>query len=133
GQQHGGAGHRIQYGVDLVRFEVPKLSGPGDEPAHPFLERGLCLQAGGARRDRQTLADHSTLPACIPSAANRVLVSLRLPMTVEVGAGDILVRLGVSRMPAAAARCGCSQTSTISSSYRSFRCLRQMDSRLAMA
>ncbi len=37
---------------------------------------------------------------------------------------------GVTRTPSAKARSGCSQTSTISSSYPSFRCRRQIASRL---
>src|SRR6185503_10198889 len=67
------------------------------------------------------------------SAMSTWFVSLRLPITRCTGNGNNLRRVGVTMMPSASARFGCSSRSTISSSCPEAKCSSQMARQLAIA
>ena len=60
-------------------------------------------------------------------------MSLRLPITRCTGNGNSLSSVGVTMIPSASARCGCSSRSTISSSCPEAKCSSQIALALAMA
>jgi hypothetical protein len=60
-------------------------------------------------------------------------LSERSPITRLSGGGSCLISVGVARIFSSSARCGCSRTSTISSSYRPSSSCPQIRLRLSIA
>src|SRR3990170_2273333 len=128
-QQEGFAGRRVHHGVNLARFDGPQLRGALDQPQDAALEP----QPGTRARRLPVETGSQLIHSFTPSARSTLLFSPRLPTIFAAGNGDNLARLGVTRMPSAKARSGCSSTSIISSLNLSSRYSLQIAARLATA
>src|SRR5580765_134160 len=131
GQQDGAAGLGIHHRINFACLDGPKLGTAFHQPQDAAHGPGHGIGATGIALERGVGAHWSD--SFIPSACSTLLLSLRFPTILATGDGDTLVRLGVTTMPSASARCGYSRTSMTSSLNLLPRYSLQITSRLATA
>ena len=98
----------VDDGVDLARFDGLLFGTALDQPQQHALQLRRLPASHGCRPGSGSAyaSAHWTL-LLSPSARSTLPLSLRLPTTLAAGSGNSLARLGVTRTPAAIARCGC--------------------------